>query len=80
MNPDSPSKNFIVTFPTDASHTTTSARWSTRSFPSTFPTNRRSPSTSAAVASWTRRSPLPPSSPIDSSATVGLATPRTFSA
>src|SRR6266566_2827874 len=40
----------------------------------------RSDPLSRSVASWTRCSPLPASSPIDRSATEGLATPSTRSA
>ena len=52
----------------------------TRSLPSTLPTNRRPEASSSSVARWIRRSPLPFSSPIDSSATRGCATPTTRSA
>ena len=60
--------------------TTTSARCVVRSLPSTLPTKRRSDASSSSVARWIRASPLPFSSPIESSATRGSATPSTRSA
>ena len=48
MKPASPSKNFIVTLPTTASQTATSAMCLTRSRPSTLPTKLRLPSSSSS--------------------------------
>ena len=79
MNVDSPSKNLIVTLPTAASHTTTSAACDTRWRPSMLPMKLRPDDESSSVASCTRCSPLPASSPIDSRATDGRGTPRTRS-
>ena len=42
MAVERPSKNLMVTLPTDASQTTTSAGWCGRSLPSTLPRKRRS--------------------------------------
>ena len=80
MNVDRPSKNLMTTLPRTASQTTTSAMCRVRSLPSTLPSKRRSEASSSSVARWIRASPLPFSSPIDRSATRGLATPRTRSA
>ena len=79
MSPDSPSKNLITTFPATASVTTTSAICAVRSLPSTLPMKLRSVSSISSVARWMRASPLPFSSPIESSATRGRSTPRTRS-
>ena len=71
MKFERPSKNLIVTLPTAASQTTTSATCSARWRPSTLPMKFRSVVRRSSVASWTRASPLPDSSPIDRSATLG---------
>ena len=79
MKPDRPSKNLITTLPRTASHTTTSAICEVRSLPSTLPMKLRSVASISSVARAIRASPLPFSSPIDSSATRGRSTPRTRS-
>ena len=72
MNPDRPSKNLITTLPRTASVTRRRRpAASVRSLPSTLPTKLRSVSSISSVARWIRASPLPFSSPIESSATRG---------
>jgi hypothetical protein len=80
MKPDRPSKNLMTTLPSTASQTTTSAGCFVRSLPSTLPSKRSPDASSNSVARWIRASPLPFSSPIDSNATRGRATPSTRSA
>ena len=73
MKVDRPSKNLMTTLPRTASQTTTSARCRVRSLPSTLPSNRSVDASSSSVARWIRASPLPFSSPIERSATRGVA-------
>ena len=73
-----PSRVFRATFPVKPSVTMTSAKSSKKSRPSTLPTNSKSPWPPSARMAWvslTSGVPFDFSSPMESRATRGRATP-----